>query len=117
MSLGFWSRAFSFLLITNQTLMKTQQTTISEVKLVYKSKVKAADRQQIRCSKDAFDIFMVSWDLDSIDHVEEFKLLLVNRVNSVHLRPEYLELQRTGFSSWLKFKLVVSEQMLSPIRI
>jgi len=63
--------------------MKTQQTTISEVKLVYKSRVKAADRQQIRCSKDAFDIFMGSWDLNSIEHVEEFKLLLVNRANSV----------------------------------
>jgi hypothetical protein len=30
-SLGLWDRAFSFLLITNQTIMKTQQTTISEV--------------------------------------------------------------------------------------
>jgi len=63
--------------------MKTQQTTISEVRLVYKSKVKASERPQVKCSKDAFDIFMENWDLDSIEHIEEFKLLLMNRSNSV----------------------------------
>jgi DNA repair protein RadC len=63
--------------------MKTQQTTISEVRLVYKTKVKASERLQVKCSKDAFDIFMENWDLDSIEHIEEFKLLLMNRSNSV----------------------------------
>jgi DNA repair protein RadC len=63
--------------------MKTHQTTISEVRLVYKTKIKASDRLQIKCSKDAFDIFMESWDMDSIEHTEEFKMLLMNRSNSV----------------------------------
>ena len=63
--------------------MKTQQTTISEVRLVYRTKVKASERLQVKCSKDAFDIFMENWDLDSIDHTEEFKILLMNRSNSV----------------------------------
>ena len=63
--------------------MKTQQTTISEVRLVYRTKVKASMRLQVKCSKDAFDIFMENWDLDSIEHIEEFKLLLMNRSNSV----------------------------------
>jgi DNA repair protein RadC len=63
--------------------MKTQQTTISEVRLVYRTKVKASERLQVKCSKDAFDIFMENWDLDSIEHIEEFKLLLMNRSNSV----------------------------------
>jgi len=63
--------------------MKTQQTTISEVRLVYRTKVKASDRLQIKSSKDAFDIFMENWDQDSIEHIEEFKLLLMNRANSV----------------------------------
>jgi hypothetical protein len=31
--------------------MKTQQTTISEVRFVYKTKVKASDRLQVKCSK------------------------------------------------------------------
>ena len=63
--------------------MKTQQTTISEVRLVYRTKVKASDRLQIKCSKDAFDIFMENWDQDTIEHVEEFKLMLMNRSNKV----------------------------------
>ncbi len=63
--------------------MKTQQTTISEVSLIYRSKVKASERLQVKCSKDAFDIFMENWDQDSIEHIEEFKLLLMNRSNSV----------------------------------
>ena len=63
--------------------MKTQQITIAEVKLVYRTKVKASERLQIKCSKDAFDIFIESWDLDSIEHIEEFKLMLLTRSNKV----------------------------------
>lgn len=56
---------------------------VSEVRLVYKTKVKASDRLQVKCSRDACDIFMGNWDLDSIEHIEQFKLLLMNRSNSV----------------------------------
>ena len=63
--------------------MKTQQTTIAEVSLVYRTKVKASERLQIRCSKDAFDIFMENWDQDTIEHSEEFKLMLLTRSNKV----------------------------------
>ena len=63
--------------------MKSQQTNISEVRLVYRTKVKASDRPQVKCSKDAFEIFMESWDLDSIEHIEEFKLMLLNRSNRI----------------------------------
>jgi len=63
--------------------MKTQQTTISEVRLVYRTKVKASDRLQVKCSKDAFHIFMGSWDPDCIEHIEVFKLMLLTRSNRV----------------------------------
>lgn len=63
--------------------MKTQQTTIAEVKLVYRTNVKASERLQIKCSKDAYDIFTESWNLDSIEHIEEFKLMLLTRSNKV----------------------------------
>jgi len=74
---------FHFYLIINQTIMKIQQTYISEVRLVYRTKVKASDRPQVKCSKDAFEIFMESWDLDSIEHIEEFKFMLLARLNKV----------------------------------
>ena len=63
--------------------MKTQQTSIAEVSLVYRTKVKASERLQVKCSRDAYLIFMENWDMDSIEHIEEFKLLLMNRSNSV----------------------------------
>jgi DNA repair protein RadC len=63
--------------------MKTQQTNIAEVCLTYKSRVKASDRIKISCSRDAHKIFMDSWNPDTIEHVEEFKILLMNRSNSV----------------------------------
>jgi DNA repair protein RadC len=63
--------------------MNAHQIIISEVKLVYRTKVKASDRLHVKCSKDAFDIFMETWDQDSIEHIEEFKLLLMNRSNAV----------------------------------
>jgi DNA repair protein RadC len=63
--------------------MKPQQTTIAEVQLIYKSKVKASDRKKITCSRDAYNIFMENWNPDIIEFVEEFKILLMNRSNAV----------------------------------
>ena len=60
-----------------------QQTTISEVEIVYRTRVKASDRPQIKSSKDAYDIFIGDWDLSTIEHHESFKLLLLNRANKV----------------------------------
>jgi len=56
---------------------------ISEVKLIYKTKIKASERPQIKNSKDAYDLFLGNWDQETIEYVEEFKLLLLNRSNSV----------------------------------
>jgi DNA repair protein RadC len=63
--------------------MKTLQTNIAEVCLIYKSKVKPSDRKKISSSFDAHKIFMENWNPDTIEHVEEFKILLMNRSNSV----------------------------------
>jgi DNA repair protein RadC len=64
--------------------MKTQQQiTVSEVKLIYRSKIKASERLKVKCSKDVYDIFMEHWDRDILEHVEQVKLLLLNRSNSV----------------------------------
>jgi DNA repair protein RadC len=62
--------------------MKTVQQ-IAEVRLVYTTNVKASDRAQIKTSQDAYDLFMGSWDRETIEHVEEFKLMLLNRSNKV----------------------------------
>jgi len=56
---------------------------VSEVKLVYKTKVKASDRKKINGAQDAFDILYEYWDRETIEHVEEFKIILLNRANMV----------------------------------
>jgi DNA repair protein RadC len=63
--------------------MKTLQTTISEVSLIYRSKVKASDRPQVKCSRDAYNLFMEQWDHNTIEHVEEFKVMPMNLSNGV----------------------------------
>lgn len=62
---------------------KMNQNKVAEVRLTYKSKVKPSDRLQVKQSKDAYDIFFSRWNLDTIEHVEEFKILLLNRSNKV----------------------------------
>jgi len=63
--------------------MKQSDMTISEVKLIYRTKVKASDRPQIKCSRDAYELLLATWDQDAIEHVEHLKLMLLNRSNKV----------------------------------
>jgi DNA repair protein RadC len=60
-----------------------QQITVSEVQLIYKNKVKASDRIKITCSSDAKQVFLDSWNPQTIGFLEEFKILLMNRSNAV----------------------------------
>jgi DNA repair protein RadC len=72
-----------------------QQINVSEVQLIYKNKVKASDRKKITCSRDAYKIFMENWNPEIIEFVEEFKILLMNRSNSVL---GILEISKGGIS-------------------
>ncbi|MEJ7559533.1 MAG: JAB domain-containing protein [Pedobacter sp.] len=56
---------------------------VAEVQLTYKPKYKLAERPVITSSKDAYDIFLRQWSLERIGFLEESKLLLLNRRNSV----------------------------------
>lgn len=64
--------------------MKNQQLlTIAEVTLSYKSTVKASERPKIKCSLDAFKLFKESWNPETVEFLEEFKMLILNRSNAV----------------------------------
>src|ERR1044071_4267502 len=56
---------------------------VSEIELVYKSKVKASERPQITSSKSAYEVLLRGWDENKIEFVEQFKVLLLNRANRV----------------------------------
>jgi len=56
---------------------------VAEIQLVYRSKVKPSQRPKITTSRDAYNIFLDSWDKDLIELVEQFKVMLLNRANKV----------------------------------
>jgi DNA repair protein RadC len=56
---------------------------VAEVELVYKSKVKAADRPQVTTSADAYAILLAHWEEGKIELLEQFKVLFLNRANKV----------------------------------
>jgi DNA repair protein RadC len=56
---------------------------VAEVELVYKSKVKASERPQIKTSKDCYDLLKLTWDEGKIELVEQFKVVLLNRAQRV----------------------------------
>ena len=61
---------------------KVNLTSIAEVRLTYKSKVKPSDRPRVTSSEQAFHIFLDYWD-DSITHIESMKVMLLNRASRV----------------------------------
>ncbi|TKK66421.1 DNA repair protein [Ilyomonas limi] len=56
---------------------------VSEVELVYKTKIKATERLQVSTSKEVYELLKRHWDENKIEFVEQFKILLLNRANKV----------------------------------
>ena len=55
----------------------------AEVKLTYETRVKASERYRIRNVEDAAELFFKIWDRSTIEHIEEVKMILLNRANRV----------------------------------
>ena len=55
---------------------------VAEVKLSYRHTVQAADRPQVRSSREAADVLRANWS-DDMELQESFNLLLLNRANRV----------------------------------
>lgn len=56
---------------------------MSEVTIAYRPKFKASLRPQVTTAEHAYQIFMSQWDRDTIELLEEFKIMLLNRHNKV----------------------------------
>lgn len=63
--------------------MDLQNTKVSEVQLSYKTTVKASDRPQINTSEDVHRVLQSNWNYETIEFIEEFKIILLNRANRV----------------------------------
>ena len=66
-----------------QTMNQPEWSKVAEVELVYKTKVKASERPQVKTSHDGYNILHQIWNKDRIEMQEEFKVLLMNRCNKV----------------------------------
>ncbi|WP_163381362.1 RadC family protein [Cyclobacterium sp. SYSU L10401] len=54
---------------------------ISEVELVYRQRVRASERPKVTSSTEAYRLFRQNWDDCTINLLEEFKILLLDRSN------------------------------------
>lgn len=66
-----------------QIEMFEETNMVSEVELVYHSKVRPADRPLVKSSKDVYQLLLRTWNKDTIDLLEEFKVILLNRAGRV----------------------------------
>ena len=67
-----------------EQLMKLSELNmVSEVELVYKNKVKASARPQIKAGKDSYHLLLRTWDVNKIEFVEQFKVILMNKAHRV----------------------------------
>lgn len=60
-------------------LMQSDWNMVSEIELVYRSKVKPSQRPQLKRVVDVFELLKQNWDANKIELVEQFKVILMNR--------------------------------------
>ncbi len=53
------------------------------IKLTYKPRTKPSLLPKISTSKEGYDVLLANWDSSTIEFVEQFKVLLLNRANRV----------------------------------
>lgn len=56
---------------------------VAEIGLVYKNVTDLQSRPQVTCSKVAYELLLASWNKDTIELQESFKVLLLNRNSKV----------------------------------
>ena len=61
--------------------MKKTLLNVSEIKVAYSTS--NTPKVKIKSGEDAYNVLLASWNLDTIELQEEFKILLLNRANEV----------------------------------
>lgn len=56
---------------------------VAEVQLSYRPHFRPQERPKINSANDAYKIFKENWNLELINFLEEFKVILLNRANRV----------------------------------
>jgi len=61
----------------------TKMYKAAEVKLTYVTKTPVSQRIKIKNAEDAACLFFMVWDWTTIEHIEEVKMIMLNRANRV----------------------------------
>ncbi len=64
-------------------MSKAELFRLAEIELVYKTRPSYADRPFVRCSQDAYSLFIENWDSSRIEFIEQAKMLLLNNAARV----------------------------------
>ncbi|MET0465875.1 MAG: JAB domain-containing protein [Chitinophagaceae bacterium] len=65
------------------SIATTKTYIVAEIDLVYRTHIKPSRLPIVTSAADAYDIFLGAWNLDQIELLEQFKVLLLNRRNRV----------------------------------
>ena len=60
-----------------------EKLKVCEVKLTYKSKIKASEREQVQSSEKAYKLLLSVFDTETRQYRESLKMLLLNRAKKV----------------------------------
>ncbi|ABQ06596.1 JAB domain-containing protein [Flavobacterium johnsoniae] len=67
-----------------KTAAETQKLDIiSEIELIYRSKVSASQRPQITSSRRAYELALQNWDENKIEFIEQCKIMLLSQSHKV----------------------------------
>jgi len=64
--------------------METQNQNwqaVSEIELIYRTKIKASQRPQIKSSREAYKLILSTWDFNKIELLEQFKVVFLSQAN------------------------------------
>lgn len=64
-------------------IQTTPLLQVAEISISYSSIVKPSQRPKIGSSRDAYEIMRDNWNEGSIEHREEMRIMLLNRMNKV----------------------------------
>ena len=66
-----------------ETAANKDWNMVSEIELVYKSKIKVSQRPQLTSTRLAYKLLMANWDTSRIELMEQSKAIFLNRSNRV----------------------------------
>jgi len=92
-----------------ETLSRNQLSTVAEVTVSYRPKIRPSQRPIVKCAEDAYEILLGFWNADKIELCEQFCVMLLNNRGSVL---GVVELSSGGFTG-----VVVDAKMIFSVAL